>query len=167
MLISTLVIPVQDAPLGFQHQKFSFKKDDQTRTGKVVSSTVVSWQIAIRAPKRSKFCFCNIRRNSVLVWHNFCSFSSAKQSALYNCCRKLHVVWWLYIVTFDWVTRAVLASHQPMTGQVLSAHVAGKVMVKCWLSGMPDCKFGINDKVVMEAKGKTSSSDPSRYSPVI
>ncbi len=51
----------------------------------------------------------------------------------------------------------------PRTGQVLSAHVAGKVMVKCWLSGMPDCKFGINDKVVMEAKGKSASADPARY----
>lgn len=66
-------------------------------------------------------------------------------------------------------------------GQVLSAHVAGKVVVKSYLSGkftapsaflssqslgqitnrcycnhsgMPECKFGINDKIVMEAKGR-------------
>lgn len=39
-------------------------------------------------------------------------------------------------------------------GQVLSAHVAGKVVMKAYLSGMPECKFGINDKIVMEAKGK-------------
>ncbi|CAG4955894.1 unnamed protein product [Colias eurytheme] len=39
-------------------------------------------------------------------------------------------------------------------GQVLSAHVAGKVVMKSYLSGMPECKFGINDKIVMEAKGK-------------
>lgn len=56
-------------------------------------------------------------------------------------------------------------------GQVLSAHVAGKVVMKSFLSGnrfhiflssyfnfcspsgMPECKFGINDKIVMEAKG--------------
>jgi len=38
-------------------------------------------------------------------------------------------------------------------GQVLSAHVAGKVMMKSYLSGMPECKFGINDKVlVLDAK---------------
>lgn len=52
-------------------------------------------------------------------------------------------------------------------GQVLSAHVAGKVVMKSYLSGMPECKFGINDKIVMEAKGKgtlgtTSDSDPAR-----
>ena len=40
----------------------------------------------------------------------------------------------------------------PITGQVLSAHVAGKVVMKSYLSGMPECKFGINDKILMEAK---------------
>ena len=39
-------------------------------------------------------------------------------------------------------------------GQVLSAHVAGKVVMKSYLSGMPECKFGINDKIVVESKGK-------------
>ncbi|RZF42461.1 hypothetical protein LSTR_LSTR013225 [Laodelphax striatellus] len=38
-------------------------------------------------------------------------------------------------------------------GQVLSAHVAGKVVMKSYLSGMPECKFGINDKLVMDSKG--------------
>jgi AP-2 complex subunit mu-1 len=50
---------------------------------------------------------------------------------------------------------------------VLSAHVAGKVVMKSYLSGMPECKFGINDKIVMDAKGKgglgsTSDSDQTR-----
>ena len=44
-------------------------------------------------------------------------------------------------------------------GQVLSAHVAGKVVMKSYLSGMPECKFGINDKIIMEAKGKPSADD--------
>lgn len=52
-------------------------------------------------------------------------------------------------------------------GQVLSAHVAGKVVMKSYLSGMPECKFGINDKIVMEAKGKggigsTSEAESAR-----
>ncbi len=38
-------------------------------------------------------------------------------------------------------------------GQVLSAHVAGKIVMKSYLSGMPECKFGINDKIVVESKG--------------
>jgi len=46
-------------------------------------------------------------------------------------------------------------------GQVLSAHVAGKVVMKSYLSGMPDCKFGINDKITLEHKGKASTFDDS------
>lgn len=44
------------------------------------------------------------------------------------------------------------------SGQVLSAHVAGKVVMKSYLSGMPECKFGINDKITMESKSKGTSS---------
>lgn len=51
-------------------------------------------------------------------------------------------------------------------GQVLSAHVAGKVVIKSYLSGMPECKFGINDKIAMDSKVKSNqpigdSSQPS------
>ncbi len=41
-------------------------------------------------------------------------------------------------------------------GQVLSAHVAGKIIMKSYLSGMPECKFGINDKLTIESKTKTT-----------
>ncbi|PAA60256.1 hypothetical protein BOX15_Mlig027951g1 [Macrostomum lignano] len=37
-------------------------------------------------------------------------------------------------------------------GQVLSAHVSGRVQMKSFLSGMPECKFGINDKIVVDSK---------------
>ncbi|VEL36928.1 unnamed protein product [Protopolystoma xenopodis] len=37
-------------------------------------------------------------------------------------------------------------------GQVLSAHVAGKVVMKSFLSGMPECKFGFNDKISLEGR---------------
>ena len=42
--------------------------------------------------------------------------------------------------------------NSPCCLQVLSAHVAGKVVMKSYLSGMPECKFGINDKINMETK---------------
>ena len=48
-------------------------------------------------------------------------------------------------------------------GQVLSAHVAGKIVMKSYLSGMPECKFGINDKVLVESKGK-NIDEPGRPS---
>ena len=47
-------------------------------------------------------------------------------------------------------------------GQVLSAHVAGKVVMKSYLSGMPECKFGINDKIVVDSKGKGGGDESSR-----
>uniref|UniRef100_A0A0L8GN70 MHD domain-containing protein n=1 Tax=Octopus bimaculoides TaxID=37653 RepID=A0A0L8GN70_OCTBM len=47
-------------------------------------------------------------------------------------------------------------------GQVLSAHVAGKVVMKSYLSGMPECKFGINDKLLVDIKGKGSLEDGGR-----
>lgn len=44
-------------------------------------------------------------------------------------------------------------------GQVLSAHVAGKIVMKSYLSGMPECKFGINDKLTLDNKGSKNVSD--------
>merc|ERR1719228_3192617 len=49
-------------------------------------------------------------------------------------------------------------------GQVLSAHVAGKVVMKSYLSGMPECKFGINDKITMESKGKAADESKTKSS---
>ncbi|CAF0810808.1 unnamed protein product [Brachionus calyciflorus] len=43
-------------------------------------------------------------------------------------------------------------------GQVLSAHVAGKIVMKSYLSGMPECKFGINDKLTLDTKGNKSAT---------
>ena len=47
-------------------------------------------------------------------------------------------------------------------GQVLSAHVAGRIVMKSYLSGMPECKFGINDKLVIDSKGKSTIDDSTR-----
>ena len=47
-------------------------------------------------------------------------------------------------------------------GQVLSAHVAGKILMKSYLSGMPECKFGINDKIAMDSKVTAACRLPAR-----
>eukprot|EP01038_Epipyxis_sp_PR26KG_P010784 gene10784-14480_t len=39
------------------------------------------------------------------------------------------------------------------TGQVLRGEIHGKVMMKALLTGMPECKFGLNDKLIMEKEG--------------
>ncbi len=45
------------------------------------------------------------------------------------------------------------------TGQVLSAHVSGRVVMKSYLSGMPECKFGMNDKIVIDKPGKGGTTE--------
>jgi AP-2 complex subunit mu-1 len=47
----------------------------------------------------------------------------------------------------------------PLLGQTLSAHVSGKVVMKSYLSGMPECKFGMNDKLLLEKQAKSSTAE--------
>uniref|UniRef100_A0AAQ5ZNT1 MHD domain-containing protein n=1 Tax=Amphiprion ocellaris TaxID=80972 RepID=A0AAQ5ZNT1_AMPOC len=49
-------------------------------------------------------------------------------------------------------------------GQVLSAHVSGRVVMKSYLSGMPECKFGMNDKIVIDKQGKGGGSEDAAKS---
>ncbi|KAI0986367.1 hypothetical protein GJ496_004915 [Pomphorhynchus laevis] len=48
-------------------------------------------------------------------------------------------------------------------GQVLSAYISGKVMMKSCLSGMPECKFGINDKVILDNNRNNQKSYNSGF----
>ena len=43
-------------------------------------------------------------------------------------------------------------------GIVLKADALGKVVVKTQLSGMPECKFGINDKLVLRGASTTTTT---------
>ena len=45
------------------------------------------------------------------------------------------------------------------SGQVLSAHVSGRVSMKSYLSGMPECKFGMNDKLLIDKQAKPSTPE--------
>ncbi len=50
-----------------------------------------------------------------------------------------------------------LAEHEPGadpcgTGAVLRADVDGQIMMRAYLSGTPECKFGLNDKLVLEKR---------------
>jgi AP-2 complex subunit mu-1 len=44
-------------------------------------------------------------------------------------------------------------------GQVLSAHVSGRIVMKSYLSGMPECKFGMNDKLLIDRQAKPSTTE--------
>lgn len=39
------------------------------------------------------------------------------------------------------------------TGAILRSDISGKVKMKALLTGMPECKFGLNDKLIMEKEG--------------
>ncbi|KAJ3057351.1 AP-1 complex subunit mu-1 [Rhizophlyctis rosea] len=42
-------------------------------------------------------------------------------------------------------------------GNVLRSEILGAVKMKCYLSGMPDVRLGLNDKVLFESTGRTAS----------
>lgn len=50
----------------------------------------------------------------------------------------------------------VLGASQTLTsyasGTVLRADVDGQVLMRAYLSGTPECKFGLNDKLVLEKR---------------
>ena len=48
-----------------------------------------------------------------------------------------------------------------ISGQVLRAEIVGKVLMKAQLSGMPECKFGLNDKLIMEKEGGAAAAAAS------
>lgn len=43
-------------------------------------------------------------------------------------------------------------------GNILRSDVAGAVQMRCFLSGMPECKFGMNDKVLMDKESKGTNT---------
>jgi hypothetical protein len=52
-------------------------------------------------------------------------------------------------------------------GAVLRTDVQGKIVMKAFLSGMPECKFGLNDKLMLDKDAKKSADryDPTRPTP--
>ena len=45
-------------------------------------------------------------------------------------------------------------------GTLLRADVSGQIMVNCLLSGMPECQFGMNDKLVLGDEGREQKGGP-------
>jgi AP-2 complex subunit mu-1 len=44
-------------------------------------------------------------------------------------------------------------------GTILRNDVSGVILVKCYLSGMPECKFGLNDKILLDNEAKAKKSN--------
>ncbi|KAK8578104.1 hypothetical protein V6N13_046961 [Hibiscus sabdariffa] len=48
-------------------------------------------------------------------------------------------------------------------GSVLRCDVTGKILMKCFLSGMPDLKLGLNDKIGLEKESQIKSRPTKRF----
>lgn len=42
-------------------------------------------------------------------------------------------------------------------GNVVRSEILGAVKMKCFLSGMPELRLGLNDKVMFESTGRSAS----------
>jgi AP-1 complex subunit mu len=42
-------------------------------------------------------------------------------------------------------------------GNVIRSEILGAVKMKCYLSGMPELRLGLNDKVMFESTGRSES----------
>ena len=49
-----------------------------------------------------------------------------------------------------------------ITGSVLRCDVTRKILMKCFLSGMPDLKLGLNDKIGLEKESQLKSRPAKR-----
>lgn len=47
-------------------------------------------------------------------------------------------------------------------GTILRNDVSGVIMVKCYLSGTPECKFGLNDKLLLDNEAKAKKGNVRR-----
>ena len=44
------------------------------------------------------------------------------------------------------------------TGAVLRSEVVGKIVMKAYLTGMPECRFGLNDKLLISNEKKAKGA---------
>lgn len=47
-------------------------------------------------------------------------------------------------------------------GNVVRSEILGAVKMKCYLSGMPELRLGLNDKVMFETTGRSEWSEFAR-----
>ena len=50
------------------------------------------------------------------------------------------------------------------SGTVVRTEILGAVKMKCYLSGMPELRLGLNDKVMFDATGRSASFLPTSAS---
>lgn len=48
-------------------------------------------------------------------------------------------------------------------GTVLRADVSGQIIMRAYLSGTPECKFGLNDRLLLDGDGLTRPSGNKKW----
>lgn len=71
---------------------------------------------------------------------------------------SISLVFFLMVIIFSLLTDNVV-----VIGSVLRCDVTGKILMKCFLSGMPDLKLGLNDKIGLEKESQMKSRPTKRY----
>lgn len=64
--------------------------------------------------------------------------------------------------TFSFINFNSLINNLMLIGSVLRCDVTGKILMKCFLSGMPDLKLGLNDKIGLEKESEIKSRPTKR-----
>jgi AP-2 complex subunit mu-1 len=57
-----------------------------------------------------------------------------------------YFLFYLLLLLFSFYIHTYIYTH----AQKSTIDVSGTVQIKCYLSGMPECRFGINDKILLD-----------------
>ncbi|RRT80996.1 hypothetical protein BHM03_00026603 [Ensete ventricosum] len=106
-------------------------------------------------------------RNSVLILVFFRFFWTLLKVLIFLCPPKVCSIWCFSLKSsfitpsFQLSVLALKALYVTLIllfiGSVLRCDVTGKILMKCFLSGMPDLKLGLNDKIGLEKESQLKS----------
>ncbi|KAJ0037991.1 hypothetical protein Pint_22883 [Pistacia integerrima] len=82
----------------------------------------------------------------------FC-FSSSYELLIDSCCRIMEISYCFF--RFSWMSWSVNILVNS-NGQIIRSDVVGALKMRTYLSGMPECKLGLNDRILLEAQGRTT-----------
>lgn len=78
----------------------------------------------------------------------------------FSCFSATICIVWVYFFLYIFFVMPIY--HMASVGSVLRCDVTGKILMKCFLSGMPDLKLGLNDKIGLEKESQLKSRPAKR-----
>jgi hypothetical protein len=68
-------------------------------------------------------------------------------------------IYW-YVYRIQPAIRETNCAQVNANGNVVRSEILGAVKMKCYLSGMPELRLGLNDKVMFESTGRSEPTIP-------